>query len=66
MGRNNTPTAILDARGSFIKHPERARPGDPTGTNRSRVSVEKQDKSALANFSARKTVSSEPESQTIQ
>src|SRR5271170_4407135 len=30
MGRNNTPTAILDAKGSFLNHPERARPNEPT------------------------------------
>jgi phage terminase small subunit len=30
MGRNNTPTAILDAKGSFIKHPDRKRTGEPS------------------------------------
>lgn len=29
MGRTHTPTAILDARGGFIKHPERRRPNEP-------------------------------------
>jgi phage terminase small subunit len=29
MGRNKTPTAILDAKGSFLKHPDRARPKEP-------------------------------------
>jgi phage terminase small subunit len=29
MGRIPVPTAILDARGSFLKHPERRRPNEP-------------------------------------
>ena len=29
MGRNFKPTAILDAKGSFLKHPERKRPNEP-------------------------------------
>jgi phage terminase small subunit len=29
MGRTHTPTAILDAKGSFLKHPDRKRPGEP-------------------------------------
>ena len=31
MGRNNTPTAILDAKGAFIANPQRARPKEPKG-----------------------------------
>ncbi|HEX3739443.1 MAG TPA: hypothetical protein VHV29_06925 [Terriglobales bacterium] len=30
MGRNKTPTAVLEAKGSFIRHPERERPDEPT------------------------------------
>jgi phage terminase small subunit len=29
MGRIPVPTEILDARGSFLKHPERRRPNEP-------------------------------------
>ena len=29
MGRNKTPTAILDAKGAFILHPERRNDGEP-------------------------------------
>src|ERR1700719_2191433 len=29
MGRNKTPTAILDAKGSFIAKPDRKRPNEP-------------------------------------
>ena len=29
MGRPKTPTALLDARGAFKKHPERKRNGEP-------------------------------------
>jgi hypothetical protein len=29
MGRNKTPTAILDAKGAFIVNPQRARPDEP-------------------------------------
>lgn len=32
MGRMHTPTAILDARGAFIHHPERKRPNEPVVT----------------------------------
>jgi hypothetical protein len=32
MGRNNTPTAILDARGTFLKHPEYERLNEPQGS----------------------------------
>ena len=32
MGRNKTPTSILDAKGSFLKHRDRQRPGEPTST----------------------------------
>jgi phage terminase small subunit len=31
MGRNLTPTAILDAKGTFIADPYRARPAEPKG-----------------------------------
>jgi hypothetical protein len=31
MGRNRTPTAIMDARGSFIANPRYARPDEPQG-----------------------------------
>jgi hypothetical protein len=31
MGRNNTPTAILDAKGAFLVNPQRARPDEPKG-----------------------------------
>lgn len=30
MARPRTPSSILDARGSFIQHPERTRDGEPT------------------------------------
>jgi phage terminase small subunit len=30
MGRNKTPTAILDAKGAFIINPQRSRPNEPT------------------------------------
>lgn len=30
MGRNRIPTAIQDAKGAFIKDPQRARPDEPT------------------------------------
>ena len=30
MGDNPTPSAILDARGAFLKHPERKRPAEPS------------------------------------
>ena len=29
MGRNPTPTAVLDARGAYIAHPEMRRPNEP-------------------------------------
>jgi hypothetical protein len=29
MGRSHVPTAILDAKGSFLKHPDRKRPNEP-------------------------------------
>ena len=29
MSRNFTPTSILDAKGAFIRHPERSRPNEP-------------------------------------
>jgi hypothetical protein len=29
MGRNRTPTEILDAKGAFIANPQRKRPGEP-------------------------------------
>ena len=32
MGRNRTATAILELKGSFKKHPERARPDEPKPT----------------------------------
>ena len=32
MGRNPTPTAILETRGSFIQNPSRKRPDEPTTT----------------------------------
>ena len=32
MAPNLQPTAILDAKGSFLKHPERARPNEPRAT----------------------------------
>lgn len=32
MSGRRTPTAILDARGSFLNHPERRRPNEPTTT----------------------------------
>jgi hypothetical protein len=32
MGRIPVPTEILDARGSFLKHPERRRPNEPQET----------------------------------
>lgn len=31
MGRNHTPTAILDAKGSFIHNPQLKRPNEPKG-----------------------------------
>jgi len=31
MGRNQTPTAILDAKGAFIANPQRARKDEPQG-----------------------------------
>jgi phage terminase small subunit len=31
MGRNLTPTAILDAKGAFIANPQRAREAEPQG-----------------------------------
>ena len=31
MGRNLTPTAILDAKGAFIANPQRARDAEPKG-----------------------------------
>ncbi len=30
MGRNRTPTALLDAKGTFLVNPQRARPDEPT------------------------------------
>lgn len=33
MGRNRTPTAILDAKGAFIANPQREREGEPEGKN---------------------------------
>src|SRR5258708_19161979 len=33
MGRNLTPTAILDAKGAFIANPQRAREAEPQGKN---------------------------------
>lgn len=30
MGRNRTPTVVLDAKGAFTKNPNRARPDEPT------------------------------------
>src|SRR4051812_42554446 len=33
MPRNKVPTAILDAKGSFIQNPSRKRPNEPTGEN---------------------------------
>lgn len=30
MGRNKTPTSILDAKGSFLTHKNRQRPDEPT------------------------------------
>ena len=32
MGRNRTPTSILDAKGSFIGKPSRRRPDEPTSS----------------------------------
>lgn len=32
MARNRTPTAILDAKGAFIKDPQRSRPNEPKST----------------------------------
>jgi hypothetical protein len=32
MGRLHTPTAVLEARGSYLNHPERARPNEPRPT----------------------------------
>lgn len=32
MGRNRTPTEILDAKGTFIANPQRSRPGEPKGS----------------------------------
>jgi phage terminase small subunit len=34
MGRNPTPTAILDARGGFINRPSRERPDEPSTAGR--------------------------------
>jgi phage terminase small subunit len=31
MGRNKTPTAILEAKGAFLINPQRARPNEPKG-----------------------------------
>ena len=31
MGRNLTPTAILDAKGTFIANPQRSREAEPSG-----------------------------------
>lgn len=33
MARNLTPTTILDAKGSFLKHPERERDAEPSTAN---------------------------------
>jgi hypothetical protein len=30
MGKNKTPTAVLDAKGTFITHKDRQRPNEPT------------------------------------
>jgi len=31
MGRNRTPSAVLEAKGAFIQNPQRSRPNEPTG-----------------------------------
>ena len=30
MGRNKTPTSMLDAKGTFLSHPDRKRPNEPS------------------------------------
>jgi phage terminase small subunit len=32
MGRNRTPTSVLDAKGAFEQNPQRKRPNEPTST----------------------------------